>query len=154
MRAVLIIVFFMFTFGCATNKKVLEPKIIAYSLPYQVDKLLQNEIKKNPKKNYCIILSREGDFITNFSLVNKYSYFHKHTNYRVLIGNQFYPVSFMSFDIRFGVTEDAEVFLKNTIENKDKSKSIGKRRYPMYHGYYFVKYNHLKNIVIFNDYVY
>src|SRR5690554_4206768 len=153
MRKFLIIVLALCTLGCA-NKKGLEikPEVIAYRLPSNVELLLLKQIEEYPKDNYCLLLEGTNDLIKIY-LVESYSYYHKNTSYHALIGEKYYPISFYLFDMRFGITENAEEVLQRKIHNKRSGDFLTKKSYPLYHNMYKIELDSERNIV-FEGWVY
>lgn len=140
-------------FSCgSTTKSTLTPKVIVYKIPYKVEQLLIEQIESKPKKEYCILIEKQNESIF-FKLVDNYSHYHKYTSYRALIGEEYYPISFPQFDMRYGIINDSKEFLKTRNDDLNTSKGIGKQSYPMYHGLYKVEVDS-KNNILFEGYVY
>jgi hypothetical protein len=153
MRPFLIIALVLCMFGCANQKGMeIKPEVIAYRFTGKVEQLLLKQIEEHPKDNYCLLISEE-DNLRQIILVTGYSYFHKNTSYYALIGRKYYPISFPQFDMKYGVTENAEELLQRKIDNEGSDDFITPRSYPMYHGMYKIELDS-KNNVVFEGYVY
>ncbi len=147
MKTLIVPFLFFLLFSCTAQKNIeLEPNIIAYKLPFKVEQLLSEEISKNQKNEYGILIELKNN-TTSFTLVDGYSYYHKNTSYRALIGEKYYPISFPQLDIKYGVVTDAEEFLQHKITKPETWDSFGKQSYPMYHGVYKIEVNSDNKII-------
>lgn len=153
MRFFLIIALTLCTIGCANQKELdIKPEIIAYRFTNKVEQLLLKQMEEHPKDDYCLLIEDRGGQ-REIILVTGYSYFHKITSYHALIGKKYYPISFPQFDMRYGVTENAEELLQRKIDSEDSDDFLTKRSYPMYHGMYKIELDS-KNNVVFEGWVY
>jgi hypothetical protein len=142
----LILLAFLFLSCGAPNHIESNTHLIAYKIPYKVEQLLLKEIEKNPKKEYCLLIELK-DGSTYFKLVKGYSYYHTNTSYRALIGEEYYPISFPQFDMKYGVVTNAIDYRKYKIEYPDLWDNYGKQAYPLYHEVYQVVLNSENEIV-------
>jgi len=112
-----VIILIIFIFGCSVQKGLKKENIIPYRFPSNVEQLLLKQIEENPKEDYCLLM--EGtEKETKIYLVKGYNFYHKKTSYRGLIGEKYYPISFLQFDIQYGVTENAKKLLQRKINSK------------------------------------
>ncbi|MAN26625.1 MULTISPECIES: hypothetical protein [Mesonia] len=147
-----VIILIIFIFGCSVQKGLKKENIIPYRFPSNVEQLLLKQIEENPKEDYCLLM--EGtEKETKIYLVKGYNFYHKKTSYRGLIGEKYYPISFLQFDIQYGVTENAKKLLQRKINSKNSSEFLTQKSYPLYHDMYKIEFDRQRNI-IFEGYVY
>lgn len=144
MKQVCIIVLSILIFSsCGSGD--LSDDTIPYLLPFKVEKLILEVIEKNPKENYCLLFGR-SDSKRTFTLVSGYSHVHKRTNHKVLIGEVYYPISFIRFDGIYALKNSAESVLAKRKSGKP-NEELGRLAYPMYHGFYEVEIDSNNQIV-------
>ncbi|WP_405203220.1 hypothetical protein [Dokdonia sp. LLG6352-1] len=134
----------VFTASCNSTSPSKDDSI-PYLLPSKVEKLLLEAIEKNPKNNYCILLESNG-LTRKFQLVNGYSHIHERTNHLVLIGQKYYPISFIRFDGIYALKNSSQEVLKRRKDGKP-NEELGILSYPMYHGYYQIEINNSGEII-------
>ena len=148
MKNGIIIITIILLSSCNIHKRLgSKPEIIAYRFPEKIETLLMVEIEKKDKGDYCILVEQKEGNSKEITLVNGYSYYHKITSYKALIGNSYYPISFPQFDIKYGVVENAKKLLKRKISKGESEDFLTKQSYPLYHGVYRIEVDSNDNIV-------
>ena len=112
MRKSFYIILLSLVIGCQSNKELSRTnETIVYRFPLKIENLLLDEINKYPDKQHCLLIET-NDQGQEINLVDKYSFYHKRTSYKALIGEKYYPISFPQLDMKYGTIEDAEELLR------------------------------------------